>query len=497
MNVELRDLRKTFGAVRANDGISLRVPAGSICGILGENGAGKSTLMKILSGFLRPDSGEIVLDGHRVVLPSPAEALRAGIGMLHQDPLDFPAMTVMDDFLAASSRCDVSRAAAIAAREELQREFDFAFDPDAKVESLTVGERQQLEILRLLWLGANVLILDEPTTGISARQETKLFAALRKIAARGKTILLVSHKLDDVQRLCDRVVVLRRGAVAGTAEKPFDSTPLVRWMFGKDVRAEARRASSETGGVLLGLRGIALEQARVRVRNVTLDVRRGEVIGLAGMSGSGQELLLRACAGLVRPHRGEMRIGGDAATGMSYHERMRRGVAFVPAARLEEGLVAGMSVTDHCIMTDASQRLVADRARGAAAADAKIRRFSIKARAESRVEELSGGNRQKLLLSLIPDNASLILIEHPTRGLDIESAAAVWEWLDRLAARGAAIVFASAELAEIQARSDRVLVFFSGDVIGPLPSTTTTEELGQYIGGDSLTALAGGSGGRG
>ncbi len=223
MNVELQGIHKYFGEVHANDDITLKIPSGTIQGILGENGAGKSTLMKVLSGFIQADSGEIRLDGELVQIQSPADAIQHGIGMLHQDPLDFPPLKVVDNFIMGSSGNLFPNRNRIADELiELQKQFNFSLDPNAYLDSLTVGERQQLEILRLLWLGARVLILDEPTTGINALQKVKLFETLRLLAKQGKTVIFVSHKLEDVEALCHSVVVLRRGQLVGETKPPYD-----------------------------------------------------------------------------------------------------------------------------------------------------------------------------------------------------------------------------------------------------------------------------------
>jgi simple sugar transport system ATP-binding protein len=231
MDVELRNIDKTFGAVHANVGINLKVPAGTIQGLLGENGAGKSTLMKILSGFIRADAGEILLDGHPVIIRSPADAIQHGVGMLHQDPLDIPPMRVIDNFiLGRKGGLTTGHAEAERDYKRLAEEFSFSIDPDAYVDTLTVGERQQLEILRLIWLGAKALIFDEPTTGISAAQKVKLFAALRLLANQGKTILFVSHKLEDVEGLCSKVAVLRQGKLVGEVKRPYSTKNLVEML---------------------------------------------------------------------------------------------------------------------------------------------------------------------------------------------------------------------------------------------------------------------------
>ena len=250
MNIELRHIHKHFGKVHANDDIVLNIPSGTIQGILGENGAGKSTLMKVLSGFIQADSGDILLDGKSVIIKSPADAIRYGIGMLHQDPLDFPPMRLVDNFLLGRSGGLLPDRKAVARDiHDLAVQFDFSLDPEAYVDGLTVGERQQLEILRLLWLGAHVLILDEPTTGISSSQKDKLFATLRKLAAQGMTIIFVSHKLEDVEVLCHKVAVLTAGKLVGEALAPFNAQKLVEMMFGREISLGARRPL-KAGGTL-------------------------------------------------------------------------------------------------------------------------------------------------------------------------------------------------------------------------------------------------------
>ena len=360
MRVQLTDIHKRFGAVHANAGISLDVPGGTIQGILGENGAGKSTLMKILSGFIHPDGGEILLDDTRVVIRSPADAINHGIGMLHQDPLDFPPMKALDNFMLGSggglfpdqrgAARDFNRPA---------KEFGFLLDPETYVDTLTVGERQQMEILRLLWLGARVLILDEPTTGISLPQKEKLFATLRTLAASGKTVLFVSHKLEDVESLCGRISVLRRGELVGTEQPPYATNRLVELMFCKEV-AYLERSNSNPGSVALSLSGVSLKDVRVDLRNVCFEIREGEVVGLAGMEGSGQAAFLAACAGLAKPAGGAVTVGEKNLADQSHHAFRKQGVAFLPAARLERGLVPGLTIAEHFILSEGMRGFLID-----------------------------------------------------------------------------------------------------------------------------------------
>lgn len=484
MKVELRSIHKYFGKVHANEDISLNIPAGTIQGILGENGAGKSTLMKILSGFFLADSGEILLDGKPVIIHSPADAIKHGVGMLHQDPLDFPPMRIVDNFiLGAPGGLFPNRAAVTRDFSLLAKDYGFSLDPDSYVDALTVGERQQLEILRLLWLGARVLILDEPTTGISSSQKEKLFVTLRKLASEGKTIIFVSHKLDDVEVLCHQAAVLRQGQLVGEMKEPFDAKKLVGMMFDKEISLGARQAVSP-GATVLSIQHIALEDVRLKIKDVTLDVHAGEVIGLAGMEGSGQGAFLRACAGLMRPVAGHVSLKGHDVTGKSYHAFKNQGVEFLPASRLEEGLVSGLTLTEHFILAEKPKGIFIDREYGYKLADERIKSFNIKGTPVSPVEALSGGNQQRALLSLLNDPLSLVLIEHPTRGLDIESVIYIWAKLKERCKQGAAIIFISSDLEEILQYSDRVLVFFSGKVSEPLDATqTSVAQLGQLIGG--------------
>jgi simple sugar transport system ATP-binding protein len=482
--LELRDIHKSFGSTHANNGVTLTLQAGSIHGLLGENGAGKSTLMKILSGYIGADSGDILMDGTPLRLASPRDAIRAGIGMLHQDPLVFLPFSVVDNFLLGApggSRMDRG-----AARKELARmrsRFGFALDPDAPARSLTVGERQQLEIARLLWLGAKILILDEPTTGISADQRTTLFEALRSLASEGMTVIFVSHKLEEVEDICADVAVMRRGRVVGTAPMPCPSDRLVEMMFGR-VLAEPEPVTVEPGGAVLHIERATITERGASMTDLTTSVRASEVIGLAGLEGSGQRTFLRACAGLVQPDRGRVLVHDRDMTGDPFRSYLDAGVYYMPAGRLEEGLVSGLTIAEHVALVAGTGRFVIDWRAATEEADRRIERFSIRGTATTTADALSGGNQQRLLLALMPPNVRLLLMEHPTRGLDIESADWVWTQLLRRREQGSAIVFSSADLDELLRYSDRILVFFSGQVLKTVEARGSTgEELGRLIGG--------------
>jgi ABC-type uncharacterized transport system ATPase subunit len=340
--------------------------------------------------------------------------------------------------------------------------------------------------LRLLWLGAEVLILDEPTTGISASQKKILFITLKKLAAESKTIIFVSHKLEDVRELCDKVAVLRAGSLVGEMDPPFNNDKLISLMFGKLVLMD-QRVAVEPGKPILGLHKVELEDYRLRMKDINLDVRASEVIGLAGMEGSGQTLFLRACAGLLRPVGGEIVIQNENMTGKAYHAFLQKKIAYLPAARLEEGLAPGLTLMEHFCLLDGNQGLFIDQKNALQVCDAKIKEYNIHGRAASPVEALSGGNQQRALLALLKSSLSLILLEHPTRGLDVESSIYIWGKLKSRCSEGTAIIFISSDLEEILKYSDRILVFFSGQVSSPLDAASTTvEQLGELIGGNEL-----------
>jgi len=404
--------------------------------------------------------------------------------MLHQDPLDFPPMRVIDDLLiGAPGRLLPRRSETAKAITELTAALGLSVDLKAEVESLTVGERQQLELVRLLWLGARVLILDEPTTGISARQRQELFDTLRRLAAQGKTVLFVSHKLEEVQELCTRVAVLRQGRLVGEALPPFQVDRLVAMMFEREV-SPGDRAVCSPGKSVLRLSGLGAEHGRIRFEDLDLDVRAGETIGLAGMEGSGQSLLLEACAGLAPATGGRLFLDGTDLTGRPYRQLKRRGVAYVPATRLEEGLIPGFSLAEHFLLTEKHPGFFINREKGRVIAQERIVEFNIKGTPTHPVESLSGGNQQRALLALVKPGAKLMLLEHPTRGLDVESVIYLWSKLKERCGQGEAIIFTSSDLDELLRYSDRILVFFAGRVSGPLDaSATSVDELGQLIGG--------------
>lgn len=484
MQIELRDIHKYFGPIKANNGINLKLIPGQIHGILGENGAGKSTLMKVLAGFSNQTRGEILVDGAAVDYRNPAQAAKLGIGMLYQDPLDYPLLTVLDNFMLGQTEGLHSE------KKNFRKNFDsltgalnFSLRPDAVLNSLTIGERQQLEILRLLALGIQVLILDEPTTGISSAQKEVLFDALKKLADDGKSIILVSHKLEDVEALCDRVTVLRHGSVTGEMGQPFESRTLLEMMFGTPP-APPPRCSEIPGKDVLVMKNVSGSGGRAGLVNCDVVIREAEVVGLAGLEGSGQGVFLRIAGGLKQAKRGSIQLLGRDMHRQDHHAFKRLGVAFLPASRLEEGLISGLNITEHFALKDDRDNFVVRWIDALQLARQQIEKFQIKGRPDSTVEELSGGNQQRLILSFLPADPQLLLLENPTRGLDIESVNWVWQHLHTYCSKKTSIVFSSPELDEILMVADRVLVFFNGQIIKEVQSAKTdAHELGRAIAG--------------
>ncbi|MBL8160936.1 MAG: ATP-binding cassette domain-containing protein [Anaerolineae bacterium] len=489
MNIELRQIHKRFGSVHANNDISVTFAAGRIVGILGENGAGKSTLMKILSGYQPADSGEILIGGQRVDYSGPQAAIAHGIGMLQQDPLDVGAFSVLENFTYGQpGGLTFNRRDAEWRLNQLCQRFGFDLPANTPVEMLSIAQRQQLEIVRLLALGVRVLILDEPTTGISADQKQQLFNVLRALAQEMQAIiLLVSHKLEDVIALCDEVIVLRAGQLVGAQQMPATTSELVSLMFGGQLPPQAR-IQSHLGDVVLRLENAHLSDRRLAMRDVNFQVRAGEVVGLAGLDGSGQRPFMRACAGLDKLLSGRVMVKDEAMTGRPYRDFLAHKVVFGAAGRLEEGLIAGLTLTDHIALATTPGWAV-DWAEAERYTNARIEQYHVRGRATDNIEQLSGGNQQRVLMALLPEDPVALVLEQPTRGLDVESARWIWQQLLARRDKGSAIIFSSAELEELVTYSDRILVFYAGQIYEvPDVTRTSVDELGHLIGGAFMQA---------
>ncbi|MBU1168791.1 MAG: ATP-binding cassette domain-containing protein [Proteobacteria bacterium] len=486
--IEIIDIHKHYGHVKANNGISMTIKDGSIHAILGENGAGKSTLMKILSGYIHQNSGLIKINDQIVDFSSTSVAATFGIGMLYQDPMDFPQLSVIDNFMIGQAKgIFIKKRTFLNRFYHLSQSLGFSLEPDCLVKTLTVGERQQLEILRLLSLGTQVLILDEPTTGISDLQKDTLFSALTRLTRDGKSIVLVSHKLEDVETLCDTITVLRQGRVSGHMVKPFDTNKLLDLMFETRSSPPGRLVTSQ-GPVFFSLNQVSAKGGRVGLKNLNLKIHQHDVIGLAGLEGSGQSVFLKVSSGLLPVQSGTICLDNKNIVGKSHVYFQNSGITYLPSSRLEEGLVPGLSITQHVSLSARPKPLIVNHKKALISSRDAIDTFHIKARPDSYVETLSGGNQQRLLLSLLPLKPRLLLLENPTRGLDLSSAYFVWNHLQAFCKTDhTSILFTSSEIDEIMMVSNRILVFYDGKVVlDKKTAETTIHEIGAAIAGKSV-----------
>ncbi len=465
MDVEFQHISKNFGQVQALTDVSLTARSSTIHGLIGENGAGKSTLMKILTGYQSKSSGSILLDGVEAQLNNPSQASNLGIGMLYQEPMDFPPLTVLENFSLGTPR--QSRQELHFALKTLSIRFGFDLDPDLPVELLTVGERQQIELLRLIHCNIKVLILDEPTTGISPAQKEALFPALKQLAADGLTILLVSHKLEEVANLCSEVTVLRHGKLTHHTAAPFHFPKLLTAMFGFVPKRKDKGSARDKGSPILICKNIEASGERQGLHQCDITVAEGEIIGLAGLDGAGQSTFLRLAAGLISPDQGKVTLFNNSLPhgAKAYIRAQELHTSFIPADRLEESLFAGISLRDHFSLREEHGMFWQSRTRTRQRTEEAITTFSIKGTPEDLAEDLSGGNQQRLLLSLLNRNSRLILLENPTRGLDIQSGQWIWQHLRDELSPDTAIIFSSPELDEILHYSDRIIVFHDGNIV--------------------------------
>ncbi len=477
--VELRGICKRFPPdVRANEDVSLSIAPGEILAILGENGAGKSTLMQILYGVYRRDAGEILVDGVAVHFADPGDAIRAGIGMIHQEFMLVRSFTVAENVAMgrAASREAFDLAAVSARLTSLALQFGLGVSPSALVENLPVGVQQRVEILKLLYRQARLLILDEPTAVLTPQEVAGLFDVLRALRAAGKSVIIVTHKLREVMDIADRVTVLRDGRNVGTRiTAESDEASLARLMVGRDVllRADKRPVARGRSRLSVSDLTVAGHDGTPRVRNLSLDVHGGEILGIAGVDGNGQSELVEALFGLRPVVSGEVALDGEVVTRATPAARRRGHMAYLPADRRHVGSVGALSIADNAVL--GAQRGFArfggrwrDRRAATAHARALIARFGIRTPGpDFPAGKLSGGNLQKLVLGReVAREPGVLVVEQPTRGLDVGAIETVWAELLAQRAAGRAILLVSAELEEILNLADRIAVMFDGRIVG-------------------------------
>jgi ABC-type uncharacterized transport system ATPase subunit len=489
--LELRGIQKRFGTVQANRSVNFSAAAGSIHGLVGENGAGKSTLMNIVYGFCEPDAGEIVIDGRTLSIRRPADAIAAGIGMVHQHFMLVENFTVLENIvLGAEGGARLGRGLAAARREltRLAEEYGLDAPLDEPTHRLPVGLQQRVEILKALYRGARLLILDEPTAVLTPREAGQLFEMLRRLRAEGKTVILVTHKLREIMAITDRVTVMRQGAVVGEFATA-DTTPaqLAETMVGRAVNLRAHPQPGRPGAVALSVRGLEVKdhQGVPRLRGIDLDLRAGEIVAVAGVSGNGQSELLAVLAGLMAPSAGSIRLGGHdlAAEALGPRARRKLGLAHVPEDRLKLALVSGFSAADNAILgyqdrPEYQRRGLLSRAAIRAACATKMAGWDVRpAEPERRIGVFSGGNQQKLVLAReIDGDPSVLIVGQPTRGVDIGAIEFIHRRLIQLRDAGKALLVVSVELDEILGLADRIIVMNDGQIAGELSRAEATEE---------------------
>jgi len=507
--VEMRGILKRFGPVTANAGVDFDLAEGEVHALLGENGAGKSTLMKILYGLYTPDAGEIRVEGQAVRFASPADALAHGIGMVSQHFSLVPTFTVAENIAlgyTSGVRFD-ERAAAASVRATAAR-FQLSIDPATQVRHLSVGEQQRVEILKALHRECRALILDEPTAVLTPQETEALFEAIRRLVGQGLSVVFISHKLDEVLAVSDRVTVLRDGRVVGeTSTREASRASLARLMVGREVLGVSREVAPRGGAPLLRLEDVhALDDRRLpALRGLTLAVHAGEIVGVAGVAGNGQRELTEALCGLRHPSRGRIFVGNDPVdvTRATPAGLAARGVGRIPEDRLS-AVVVDLTVADNLALehlNEFTRRIsplpswfptgeglgvrVLDRDRMRRAAEALIAEYGIKAAPGDRARTLSGGNMQKLILArVLSRNPSVVIAAEPTRGLDVGATEYVRGKLLEARDRGAAVLLISEDLDEVLTLSDRIAVIYEGRLTGVLSaSEADPERLGLMMAG--------------
>jgi general nucleoside transport system ATP-binding protein len=499
--LELRGITKRFGPVVANDGIDFDLRQGEVHALLGENGAGKSTLMSILYGLYSPDEGEIRVNGEPAEVTSPSRAIELGIGMVHQHFMLVPVMTVTENIVLGD---EPTRGVLLDVREgarkvrELSDRYGLRVDPDAVIEQVSVGMQQRVEILKTLYRDARILILDEPTAVLTAQETQELFEVLRALKADGVSIVFISHKLNEVLAISDRVTVLRRGEKIDTVQtEGATEESLARLMVGREVLLRVDKAPARPKDAMLEVEDLHVRDARGldAVKGVSLTVRGGEVVAIAGVEGNGQLELVQAIAGVVVPDSGRVAIEGEDVTGEGVRETTDAGVAHIPEDRQLCGLVLDFTLAENLALREYRQPPLSNHgllSMGGMTGRARelLKEYDVRGGEPGTLASaLSGGNQQKVAVAReIASNPKLLIAHQPTRGLDVGAIEFVHGRLLEERDRGRGILLVSLEFEEIRALADRILVIYEGEIVAEFPPDVSEEELG--------VAMTGGRGGR-
>ena len=490
--LELRGITKEFPGVLANDHVDFDLRRGEVHALLGENGAGKSTLMNVLYGLYRPDEGEVRIDGNPVVLRSSKDAIEHGIGMVHQHFMLIPVMTVAENIVLGNEPSEsgvlLDYDAARARVRDLSHSFGFAIDPDARVQDITVGQQQRVEILKALYRRADILVLDEPTAVLTPQEAGELFEILRTLSREGLSIVFISHKLNEVLEIANRVTVLRRGKVIETRDvQGTTEAELARLMVGREVLLRVEKSEATPGEPLLRVADLHVRDERgiEKVRGVSFEAHAGEIVGIAGVDGNGQTELIDAITGLTSPVAGRVELAGRDVTQDSVRKHFDEGFGHIPQDRQRHGLVLEFSIAENVALHEFRSgpdsrfgwlhpRALIARARRL------IKEFDVRGGGpQTNAGALSGGNQQKVILAReIDRDPSVLVAAQPTRGLDVGAIEFVHRRLVEERGEGRAVLLVSLELDEILSLSDRILVMFEGEIVGEFSPTVSEEELG-------------------
>lgn len=495
MSLELKGLSKSFGSLIANDAIDLAVANGEIHAILGENGAGKSTLMNMVYGLLQPDSGSIYADGKRVEINEPADALKFGIGMVHQHFMLVPVFTVAENIVLGHEQSKRGFLTLTEAKKKIKQiadEFKFEIDPDALIEEIPVGIQQRVEIIRALMYDAKVLILDEPTAVLTPQETDELLNMMRTLKTKGTSIIFITHKLREVKAVADKITIIRRGKVVATALPTASQDELASKMVGREVDLVPNKNAVKPGKPILEIKDLNIFNASGRnlVKNISLDIKAGEILAIAGVQGNGQSEIARALVNLEDHVTGSIKLDSVEILGKSVRDSLRAGIAYIPESRELDGLIGSFSIAENMILDTHDLAPVAsqgrlDRDYIRENASNLLNEFDVRAQSIfDTASSLSGGNKQKVVLAReLSRSVKLVMASQPTRGLDVGSIEFVYQKL--LAERSAnrAILLVSSELDEVYALADRIAVIYKGEIVGIVDTTVSREKLGLMMAG--------------
>lgn len=498
--IEMRDITKVFGGFVANDKINLHLRKGEIHALLGENGAGKSTLMNMLAGLLEPTSGEIAVNGQVVNLDSPSKAASLGIGMVHQHFMLVEAFTVAENIILGSELTKngvLDIAGASKEIKALSERYGLAVDPSAKVADISVGAQQRVEILKTLYRGADILIFDEPTAVLTPSEIDELMAIMKNLVKEGKSIILITHKLDEIRAVSDRVTVIRRGKSIETVEiAGATNADLAEMMVGRSVSFKTEKQASKPKEVVLSIKDLVVNENRgvPAIKNLSLDVRAGEIVGIAGIDGNGQSELIQAITGLRKVESGSIELKGDSIVGLHPRQITELSVGHVPEDRHRDGLILEMMISENIALQTYykephSKNGILNYSNITSYAKKLMEEFDVRAASELvPAAALSGGNQQKAIIAReIDRDPDLLIVSQPTRGLDVGAIEYIHKRLIEERDNGKAVLVVSFELDEILNVSDRIAVIHDGKIQGIVsPETTNKQELGVLMAGGNL-----------